>query len=983
MVNRDNGRPGRLNPGRLLVFCLMLGTLGWGALALASSWWFEAELRRAERDQAAGRYEAAFGRLERLAESRPGTAEVDYPLGVCAASLGRIDAALSAWARVPGRSPLAARAALDSARLALEHGRLAVAEASLAPWLDDRGEIGEQAARLADQVDLYTGRLRAIARRIEHRWASAPDPSRLLRLHWQLETQPVPVLALRAALDRMARQSPDDDRVWLGRADLAIRTGQTDEAIALLSRCEARRPGDPDVCRARLAWAQAAGRPVDVVTAASRLAPNDLTPAERARLAARLAVLRGDTAAERASLERLVAVQPGDPPAWERLAEIAARDGDRPRLAELRRRKAQIDRAIDEYRTTMGAAASVDPSRAAALARTAELLGRRFEARGWWTIQARRLPDDREANDALIRLTRVESDVNDAARTLADPLPARSASASTRTAEPPGVGPIPTFRDDADAAGLRFVYQNEPTPLCRLPESLGGGVGLIDYDGDDRLDVYCVQGGHLPNTVPPPPATQGDRLFRNRGDGRFEDVTIAAGIAAIPGGYGHGVSVGDYDNDGHPDLFITRWRSYALYRNRGDGTFQDVTAAAGLGGDRGWPTSSAFADLDGDGDLDLYVCHYCDWDPLRTPPCPHPNDANRHGYCVPRSIAALPDRVFRNDSGRFVDVSDSSGVTAADGDGRGLGVVAAHLDDDDRIDLYVANDMTANRLFLNRDGLRLEEKAAEAGVATNAEGGYLAGMGIACGDLDGDGRPDLAVTNFYGESTTFYRNLGGGQFADQTSAVRLSAPTRHVLGFGLAFLDANNDGRLDLAQADGHVNDYRPSIPFAMPSQLFLGTPSGPLVNVSLLAGDAWQTPRHGRGLAVGDLDNDGKPDVLVVASGQPLAYLHNQGPAGHFLTLQLEGASPHSNRDAIGARVAVTAGGRRQAAQRIGGGSYLSASDPRLHFGLGNATRIESIEVRWPSGRVDRFAGLPADAAYQLREGEPQARRLSGWRAR
>src|SRR5205823_6381585 len=209
----------------------------------------------------------------------------------------------------------------------------------------------------------------------------------------------------------------------------------------------------------------------------------------------------------------------------------------------------------------------------------------------------------------------------------------------------------------------------------------------------------------------------GDRLFRNRGDGTFADVTAATGLSACPAGYGHGVAVGDYDNDGHPDLFVTRWRSYALYRNRGDGTFADVTAAAGLSGHRDWPTSAAFADLDGDGDLDLYVCHYADWDPQRSPPCPHPNDPHKYSYCGPRTFAAMPDHIFRNDGGRFVDVSDQAGICAADRDGRGLGIVAAHLDNDERIDLFVANDMSANFLFRNRGGLRFEEAAAESGVA--------------------------------------------------------------------------------------------------------------------------------------------------------------------------------------------------------------------------------------------------------------------------
>jgi tetratricopeptide (TPR) repeat protein len=929
---------------------------------------------------ASGHYEVALDRLERLAACWPGRAEVEYPLGGCAATLGRIERALAAWGRVPRRSPLATRAALDRARLALDHGRLAVAEEALAPLLREPGEVGERAARMADEVDLYTGRVRAIARRIERRWPSSADGPGLLRMRWQLDTQPFPILSLRAALERMGREAPDDDRVWLGRADLAIRTGETNGAEDWLRRCEARRPDDRDVRRARLAWALAAGRPDAVVEAASHLPASELTPAERAELIARLAAMRGDAATERAALERLVAHRPGDPSAWGRLAELAARDGDRDRAAELRRRKARLDRAFDDYRMLMSGVAADDLSQVAHLARAAELLGRRFEARGWWTIRERRADGAREARAALARLDRDPAGEAAGARMLGDLIPPSLAAPTGRAAASPHGPRVPAFRDDAGPAGLRFVYQNDPTPRCRLPETMGGGVAVLDYDGDGRLDVYCVQGGRLPDEDVLPPAPQGDRLFRNNGDGTFVDVTALAGLAAMPGGYGHGVTVGDYDNDGRPDLFVTRWRSYALYRNKGDGTFEDATDRAGLGGPRDWPTSSAFADLDGDGDLDLYVCHYAAWDPLRTPPCPHPVDPSRHGYCVPRSIPAMPDHVFRNDGGRFVDVSDPSGVSAADRDGRGLGVVAAHLDDDDRVDVLVADDMTANLLFRNRGGWVFEEMAAEAGVATNAAGGYLAGMGIACGDVDGDGRADLAVTNFYGESTTFYQNLGAGQFADRTSAVQLAAPTRHVLGFGVDFLDADNDGRLDLAQANGHVNDYRPSIPLAMPAQLFLGSPTGQLVDVSSMAGECWQVPRVGRGLAVADLDNDGRLDLLVVASGEPLAYFHNRGPAGHFVTLRLEGASPRSNRDAIGARVTVIAAGRRQFAQRSGGGSFLSAGDHRLHFGVGDATRIEVVEVRWPSGCVDRYADLAADTAHLLREGQPQALPLRGW---
>ncbi|MHB1558042.1 MAG: CRTAC1 family protein, partial [Isosphaeraceae bacterium] len=327
------------------------------------------------------------------------------------------------------------------------------------------------------------------------------------------------------------------------------------------------------------------------------------------------------------------------------------------------------------------------------------------------------------------------------------------------------------------------------------------------------------------------------------------------------------------------------------------------------------------------------------------------------------------------------DVSESSGVRAADRDGRGLGVVAAHLDDDDLIDLFVANDMSANFLFRNLGGLRFEETAAEAGVATSTSGGYLAGMGVACGDLDGDQRLDLAVTNFYGESTTFYRNVGSGQFADQTAAIGLAAPTRYLLGFGIAFLDADNDGYLDLAIANGHVNDLRPLLPFAMPAQLLMGGPSGRLVDVSNRAGACWSVPRLGRGLARGDLDNDGRVDLLIVSEGTPLAFFRNLGPAGHFVALELRGDSPRSNRDAIGARVTLTASGRTRYNERMAGSSYLSANDHRLHFGLGNATRVDSVEVKWPSGRVDRYNDLAADTGHRLVEGKTTAEPLPGYR--
>ncbi len=560
--------------------------------------------------------------------------------------------------------------------------------------------------------------------------------------------------------------------------------------------------------------------------------------------------------------------------------------------------------------------------------------------------------------------------------------PRNLASGSASDAAPAGAAAL-EFVDDAVAVGLRFVFDNGRTPLHLLPETVSGGLGLLDYNGDGWLDVYCVQGGAIEmpgagdSDADPVP---GDRLFRNRGDGSFVDATEESGIRKIAWGrgYGAGVAIADYDNDGHPDLFVTRLASYALYRNKGDGTFEDVTERAGLAGRRDSPSSAAFADLDGDGDLDLYVCHYMMWDPAHPDLCK--NLRGDYVYCDPMKVRPAPDHVFRNDAGRFTDATESSGCL--DTQGRGLGVVAADLDGDTRIDLYVANDGNANYFFRNKGGFQFEEVAQQAGVAGSADGGYLAGMGIACGDLDGDGLPDLMVTNFYGEGTTYYQNLGEGLFTDRSAASGIGLSTRFLLGFGIAMADVGNKGSLDVMITNGHVHDNRPYFPYALPARLYEYRTGGRLQDISARAGPPWQVERVGRGLAPGDLDNDGRIDAVILAQNEPVAYFHNKSKGtGHYLTLRLEGTK--SNRDAVGARVTVTSGSRRQIEQRQGGGSYQSAGDPRLHFGLGKNDRATSIEIRWPSGRVDRYSDAPADSGYLIREGEAKLLPLPGFPSR
>ncbi|MGC8640323.1 MAG: FG-GAP-like repeat-containing protein, partial [Isosphaeraceae bacterium] len=788
-------------------------------------------------------------------------------------------------------------------------------------------------------------------------------------------------------LDRALRLAPKDVRAGLGKANLALRQGAFDEAAHWIDACLEQLPQDVPSWRARLDWALATGRAAEARAALDHLPAADAPPAELQRLAAWFAARKGDVAAERRALLRLVELAPADGAAFDRLAELAVREGQSARAAELRQRKSVIDQLKAQYQELLLRGQPVRD--AARMAGLAEQLGHWFEARVFATVALATGPVRDDLRRILVRLEPRGKPAAASGSTLADALRAELGdSLNTQGAVPEGAAKPSAvadasvdrikFEDDSARARLGHVFDNGESSIHQMPEVSSGGVGLFDFDGDGWLDVYAPQGGPFPPPDPDVPATarqrqgtrasKGDRLFRNRRDGTFEDVTESAGLPTTPRGYGHGVTVGDYDNDGRADLFVTRWRSYALYHNRGDGSFEDVTAAAGLGGDRDWPTSAAFADLDNDGDLDLYVCHYLKWNAQHPRLCEN-RTHTAYTSCDPLESDALGDHVFRNDGGRFTDVTARSGIV--DRDGRGFGVVAVDLDDDNKMDLFVANDRSANYLFHNQGGFHFEERGLIAGVACNAHGGHQAGMGVAAGDLDADGRLDLAVTNFFDESTTFFHNLGGGQFADHSSAIGLAAPSRYRLGFGIAFLDVNNDGRLDLLTANGHVNDYRPDVPYAMPLQLLLGGPEGRLTDVTARAGPPFLVPHLGRGMAIGDLDNDGRVDALVVAANEPLVYLHNRTAGGHFLTITLEGTK--SNRDGVGARVTALAGGSRWVAQRLGGGSFQSASDPRLHFGLGRANRIDRLLVRWPSGRTDTFQNLDVDKAYRLREGDPK----------
>ena len=964
MTRRSLGRKAAIGLAAVaLIVALIAGYREWG---------FRHEFASARADMMARRLDPARVRLERLASLRPWRLDVAYELAVCRQALGDVDGALAAWARFGAEPEYSERAALYQEQAYLAKGRWSEVERVLASALEHPGPLARDVRSRLARLLRFEGRVEEVERMIESAWAGATDDAEaasLLGEHSALDLEPFPVEMIESILSDAGRKAPEDDRVWLGKANWATRSGRFAEAEAWLGRCRERRPDDPAVWLARLDWGVAADRVAEARDSLGHIPARLVRPGRPPELRAWFASRGADPALVRRTVEDWREADPGSATALERLAEIEGPGGNPGRAAELRRKKAELDRDRRLYRSIISGGNLA--SRAPELAALATSQGRWFEARGWWTSALAADPSSSDAKEALARLGPTGLGSIDGTATLATLL---GDIARRATLEARGVrhGVTPRFQDEAARAGLRFTYESGRSPLRQLPETMGGGAALLDYDGDGWLDLYVVQGGPFP----PDASATGDKLFHSRRDGTFEDATAASGIADFPRGYGHGVTVGDIDNDGHPDLFITRWRSYALYRNNGDGTFEDATARLGLGGEHDWPTSAAFADLDGDGDLDLYVCQYLRWDARAPRPCRN-TETNAYIYCTPHILDSLGDRVYRNDGTRFVDVTEEAGIV--DREGPGLGVVAADFDEDGRIDLFVANDGTANYLFQNRGGFRFRDIAHEAGVASSAQGSYQSGMGVAAGDLDGDGHTDVVVTNFYGEGTTFYRNFGGGQFADESAAIGLLALSRNAVGFGTYFLDYNNDGHLDVATVNGHVNDFRPKFPYAMPAQLLAGSGEGlRLADVTRDAGPSWSEPCVGRALTVGDIDNDGRVDAILVPHDSPIRYARNATEGGHSLTLLLQGGS--SNRDAIGARVTVTSGGRRQVLQRTSGGSYQSSSDPRLHAGLGDSTRADSIEVRWPSGHVDRFENLDADRGYRLIEGRKAVAPLEGF---
>jgi hypothetical protein len=527
-----------------------------------------------------------------------------------------------------------------------------------------------------------------------------------------------------------------------------------------------------------------------------------------------------------------------------------------------------------------------------------------------------------------------------------------------------------TFDEIADRAGVHFVSNSGPTPQKHQPEAMVGGVAIFDFDGDGYPDLYFVNGADMPSLEKTGPQYK-NRLFRNNHDLTFTDVTDKAGVAGS--GYGMGVAVGDYDNDGHPDLFVTSVNGNQLFHNNGDGTFTDVTAKAGVSGGvfagkKMWSVGAAWVDYNNDGLLDLFVADYCQWDPDHETPCAL---NGTRVFCNPRMYKPLPNTLYRNNGdGTFTDVSVETGIAAHPG--RGMGVAIADFDGDGFPDIFVANDDLPNQLFHNIGGKRFEEVADEAGVSLTEGGNVISGMGVDFRDLFNRGLPDLWITAIEKQTFPLFKNLGHGQFAEATAMAGLGLATAEMSGWSNAMVDLDNDGWKDLYVARSNVLDNVALFtqrPYEESNTVFRNLGTGKFEDVTSTTGPAFQAPAVNRGAAFGDLDNDGRMDLVVnVLNGKPKVFHNTTRNANHWVLLKLTGIK--SNRMGIGAQIRVTAeNGSMQYNHVTTSTGYASASDARVPFGMGASRVAKEIQIKWPSGRMQVLRDVAVDRVVEISE--------------
>ena len=912
--------------------------------------------------------------------------ELYYLKGICFSDLGRKKEALQTLNKVKYGQHFLAKSLLKVSDIELEQGNWRLAEENL---IDLKNRSTFSSLSLNDKRDTLLRldryyrmqcRFKDAAEVLKELISMSDNPVALIKDLWITVRGTPPYETIEKAIQTCELLNPDDSRLWLAKSIVFTQRSQFKEADKALDFCELpiNHP-DKSVYLARMRLARATHSPHKALDAAQRIGPHDFTIVEKYEWAEYFAESRKDLLEQQRALEFLYAIDPYNTIVLSKYSDFAYKSGKTILSLQLREKKAIVDKALETYgKNVLSLETPKTIESFFKLAESARNCGMLFEGRLFCNtvlkmnsnhIPALQLSDSlvndlKELNLSISQLPSININWlgNDSV------INTTSLSLVNLDSLPPQ---YPVFRDDSKTSKLVFTFNNGETSIRQMPVALSGGIALLDYDNDGWQDVFVIQGGLFPYASKEALISSGDRLFRNLHNGDFEDVTSKSGLPISSTGYSHGVAIGDINNDGFSDIFITRFGAYLLYINSGNGTFRDASVEWKLDGFRDWPTSAAFADLDNYGDLDLYVCHYVVWDEHNPRLC---RNGQTFSYmsCNPTTCKARSDHLFRNDQGKFTDISDYSGVTQSDVNGRGLGVIASDLDKDGLMDLFIANDKSANFLFHNKGNMKFEEVAQVTGVAGSAEGSYQAGMGVACGDYDHDGDMDLAVTNYYGESTTLYQNLGGLVFSDRTSVSGLAAASRLRLGFGIAFSDFNNDGLLDLFTANGHTDDMK-DLPYRMPAQLLLGQTNGRWFDTSNTISEPLSIPHLGRGLAVGDMDNDGFMDGILLPQNEPLVYFHNiTKNKNHWLTVKLIGVK--SNHDGVGCKVTLSTRKGIQFSEQFGGGSYQSSSDRRIHFGFLEDVKPDLLEIRWPSGTLDRINNPSYDSVIEIIEGSGKA---------
>jgi tetratricopeptide (TPR) repeat protein len=958
--------------GLLFLGLIAAGTAGWYGLVRPS----EAQLlQTAIRCANRGEKEAAIPLFDEVLKRNPTESTALLYRGQLARDAGDPETAARLWSRVPDQPAReGATARYLEGTLFLEASRARQAEAAFLKAIALNPDYLPPHERL---FKLYVAQLRAPDTRQQLEAIRRFRPWTLDELYLLVDLTGRLATSSQHSphLERFIRADADDWHSLVALGRFRLRDDNYAAAPLLFRRALAQRPGDASVCgylaEVLLARSDLAGaRGVLAAAPADRNAPQCLWKSHGLYW-----IGAGESQRGAACLARAVALDASDLATTYKLAQTLERTGDIHAAAPYFRRVQLLSELESILFTISDRDRNHAPNdlfdvvvQAGALLLELEM---NFEAAALFEQALAWRPESPAVRDSFARAReRCQAAEKVVARVdaigpeldVVPPLAAGEANA-------PPILPITTapvrLVDRQQPAGLNYQYFNGATGREYLLEQHGGGVGVLDYDGDGWPDLYFPQSCKLP--VDFDDWTYTDRLFRNLGNGTCADVTAGSGLGDNQ--FSQGCAAGDYNNDGFPDLAVANFGTNVLYRNNGDGTFLDVTALSGISGAH-WSTSLAWGDLDRDGDLDLYVVNYI-LDPWRV--C-----TNYKGLveaCKVRTHLAEGDVFYTNrGDGAFEDATRAADLSTPDG--RGLGVIIADLDDDGWPDIFVANDRDPNFLFHNREAatgeLKFSEMGLTSGTALKSDGNAMAGMGIACADLNGDGRLDLFVTNYYEEADTLYLNHGELLFEEAAARANLAGPTRLMTGWGAQAIDFDLDGRLDLFVANGHTGDSRDEgIPWKMPPQLFYNLGEGRFSEISRESGEFFHSQYLGRGVARLDWDRDGRPDLVVVHHDRPVALLCNEtNPTGHRLILELHGVE--SNRDAIGARIRATCAGSTQILEICGGDGFVATNELRQIIGLGPATRVDELEIRWPSGRTDRWHGLDGDVRLLLIEGRP-----------